>query len=80
MGSKDSEGYFLKYFNNPVRDMAARTLVEDTSSIGVSGFQEVLRREVLDRIMEESGIARESFLMEKLLKEIAVDSSCIWSF
>lgn len=28
----------------------------------------------MDRIMEESGIARESSLMEKLLKEIAVDS------
>jgi len=69
---------FLKYFKTQEPDMATRALVEDTSSIGMSGFQEVLRRGAVDRIMEESRIARESVLMEELLKEMAIDGKAAY--
>jgi protein pelota len=62
---------FMKYLQSKQPELASRSLVEDTSSIGMSGFQEVLRRGAVDRITEESRIARESLLMEGLLKEIA---------
>ncbi|MCL7411904.1 MAG: mRNA surveillance protein pelota [Methanosarcinaceae archaeon] len=64
---------FMKYLRTQEPEMAETMLIEDTSSIGMSGFQEVLRRGAVDRIMEESRIARESLLMEELIKEIALD-------
>lgn len=64
---------FMKYLCSREPDLASRVVTEDTSSIGMSGFQEVLRRGAVDRIMEESRIARESSLMDELLKEIATD-------
>ncbi|MDO9517227.1 MAG: mRNA surveillance protein pelota [Methanosarcinaceae archaeon] len=64
---------FMKYLRTQEPEMAETMLIEDTSSIGMSGFQEVLRRGAVDRIMEESRIARESSLMEELIKEIALD-------
>ncbi len=64
---------FLKYMRSKESDLSERVISEDTSSIGMSGFQEVLRRGAVDRIMEESRIARESRLMDDLLKEIATD-------
>lgn len=64
---------FVKYFNEIEPAMASKALIEDTSMIGMSGFQEVLRRGAVDRIMQESRIARESALMEDLIREISID-------
>ncbi|MDK2825573.1 MAG: protein pelota [Methanolobus sp.] len=64
---------FMKYLRAKEADFSTRVVTEDTSSIGMSGFQEVLKRGAVDRIMEESRIARESRLMDDLLKEISVD-------
>lgn len=69
---------FMKYFRTHEKEMAETVLTEDTSSIGMSGFQEVLRRGAVDRIMEESRIARESSLMESLLKEVALDGKAAY--
>lgn len=69
---------FMKYLRSNEPEMAEGVLTEDTSSIGMSGFQEVLRRGAVDRIMEESRIARESSLMEELLKEIALDGKAAY--
>ena len=54
-------------------DLARKIVLEDTSSIGISGFQEVLRRGAVDRIMEESRIGREANLIEELMKEISMN-------
>ncbi|MGM0771232.1 MAG: mRNA surveillance protein pelota [Halobacteriota archaeon] len=62
----------MKYISLKDQELASGILVEDTSSIGMSGFQEVLRRGAVDRIMDESRIARESALMDELLKEMAL--------
>ncbi|MDY0385629.1 MAG: mRNA surveillance protein pelota [Methanolobus sp.] len=64
---------FMKYLLDKEPELASRVITEDISSIGMSGFQEVLRRGAVDRIMEESRIARESRLMDELLKEISTD-------
>ncbi len=71
---------FLKYFHDVEPDMASKALTEDTSMIGMSGFQEVLRRGAVDRIMQESRIARESSLMEDLVREISMDGKAAYGF
>ncbi|MDD4331535.1 MAG: mRNA surveillance protein pelota [Methanosarcinaceae archaeon] len=71
---------FMKYFREAEPEIASRALTEDTSMIGRSGFQEVLRRGAVDRIMQESRIARESTLMASLLKEIATDGKVAYGF
>ncbi|AKB23063.1 mRNA surveillance protein pelota [Methanosarcina sp. WH1] len=71
---------FLKYFRDVEPDMASKALTEDTSMIGMSGFQEVLRRGAVDRIMQESRIARESSLMEDLIREISMDGKAAYGF
>ncbi len=69
---------FMKYFRDAQKDLASKALTEDTSMIGMSGFQEVLRRGAVDRIMQESRIARESTLMEELIKEISMDGKAAY--
>ena len=64
---------FLKLIMEKEPDLASKIVSEDTTSIGMSGFQEVLRRGAVDRIMEQSRIAREAKLMEDLLREISIN-------
>jgi protein pelota len=54
-------------------DLASRIILYDATTMGVSGFQEVLRRGAIDKILEESRLALESTLIEDLLREIATD-------
>ncbi|MBN2110972.1 MAG: mRNA surveillance protein pelota [Methanosarcinaceae archaeon] len=69
---------FLSFLSSKEPELASRAIVEDTASIGMSGFQEVLRRGAVDRIMEESRIARESVLMDELLREISTDGKAAY--
>jgi protein pelota len=71
---------FLKYFHETEPSLASKSITEDTSMIGMSGFQEVLRRGAVDRIMHESRIARESALMEDLIREISMDGKAAYGF
>ncbi|MDM7934309.1 MAG: mRNA surveillance protein pelota [Methanothrix sp.] len=54
-------------------DLAGRIHMDEASSIGRSGFQEVLRRGAVKSVLESSRIAREARLIEALLEEIATD-------
>ena len=54
-------------------DLAPRIVLYDATAMGVSGFQEVLRRGAIDKILEDSRLALETTLMEELLREIATD-------
>ncbi len=54
-------------------DILKRLTMDDVSSTGRSGFQEVLRRGVVDRIAETCRISRETKLIDDLMKEIATD-------
>ena len=69
---------FLEFLKARDAELAKKIVLEDTSSIGVSGFQEVLRRGAVDRIMQESRIGRESKLIEELMKEIATDGKAAY--
>ncbi|VVB85007.1 Peptide chain release factor subunit 1 [uncultured archaeon] len=64
---------FLGFLRTREPELAKKAVLEDTTSIGVSGFQEVLRRGAVDRIMEESRIGREAKLIEELMKEISMN-------
>jgi protein pelota len=64
---------FFEFIRKREPELAKKTVLEDTTSIGVSGFQEVLRRGAVDRIMEESRIGREALLIEELMKEISIN-------
>ncbi|NJD77640.1 MAG: mRNA surveillance protein pelota [Candidatus Methanoperedens sp.] len=63
---------FLDFIRTREPELSKKVVLEDTSSIGVSGFQEVLRRGAVDRIMQESRIGREAKLIEELMKEISI--------
>lgn len=71
---------FMKYFQGLEPELASKALIEDTSMIGMSGFQEVLRRGAVDRIMQESRIARESVLIEDLIREISICGKAAYGF
>lgn len=64
---------FVRFLKNNNPDVAAKVVVEDVSSIGSSGFQEVLRRGAIQRVVEETRITREAQLIEALLAGIAKD-------
>jgi protein pelota len=69
---------FLEFLKARDAELAKKIVLEDTSSIGVSGFQEVLRRGAVDRIMQESRIGRESNLIEELMKEISTNGKAAY--
>ncbi|MCD5409469.1 MAG: mRNA surveillance protein pelota, partial [Methanocellales archaeon] len=64
---------FMAFLKESCPELAKKAVLEDVSSIGISGFQEVLRRGAVDRIAEETRISNEAKLMERLLEEIAKD-------
>jgi protein pelota len=59
-------------------DLAERIAMDDASSIGRSGFQEVLRRGAVKSVLESSRIAREAKLIEELFREIATDGKAAY--
>jgi protein pelota len=64
---------FFEFIRKKEPELSKKTVLEDTTSIGISGFQEVLRRGAVDRIVEESRIGREALLIEELMKEISIN-------
>jgi protein pelota len=71
---------FVKFLKNNARDVADKVIVEDISSIGASGFQEVLRRGAIERIAEEMRISREAKLIERLMVEISTDGKATYGY
>lgn len=62
---------FLKFLNVRKPELAHRSRTEDTVTIGISGYQEVLRRGAVDRIVEETRITKEARFIEELMTRIA---------
>jgi protein pelota len=71
---------FVKYLRNNYKEIADKVIVEDISSIGSSGFQEVLRRGAIERVAEEMRISREAKLIERLMVEISVDGKATYGY
>ncbi len=67
-----------KVIDSNLPDLAKRIAMDDTSSIGRSGFQEVLRRGAVKSVLESSRIAREAKLIEDLFREIATDGKAAY--
>lgn len=59
-------------------DLAKRITMDDASSIGRSGFQEVLRRGAVTSVLESSRIAHETRIIEDLFREIATDGKAAY--
>ena len=71
---------FFKYFKKHNFELSKNAQIEDISSIGSTGFQEVLKRGVVDRIVKESRLSKEAKLMDLLLKEISIDGKAAYGF
>jgi len=67
-----------KVIDSSLPDLAKRIAMDDTSSIGRSGFQEVLRRGAVKSVLESSRIAREAKLIEDLFREIATNGKAAY--
>ncbi len=67
-----------KVIDSSLPDLAKRIAMDDTSSIGRSGFQEVLRRGSVKSVLESSRIAREALLIEDLFREIATNGKAAY--
>jgi len=67
-----------KVIDSSLPDLAKRIAMDDTSSIGRSGFQEVLRRGSVKSVLEASRIAREALLIEDLFREIATNGKAAY--
>jgi len=69
---------FYEFLKEKNAKMAEKALIVDTSSIGVRGFIEVLKRGVVDRIVGELRIKRDAEYMDLLLREIARDGKAVY--
>ncbi|MFZ2472574.1 MAG: mRNA surveillance protein pelota [Methanothrix sp.] len=67
-----------KVIDSSLPDLAKRIAMDDTTSIGRSGFQEVLRRGAVKSVLQSSRIAREALLIEDLFREIATDGKAAY--
>jgi protein pelota len=67
-----------KVIDSNYPDLAKRITMDDASSIGMSGFQEVLRRGAVGRVLEDNRLAQETKLIEDLFKEIATDGKAAY--
>ncbi|NYT02234.1 MAG: mRNA surveillance protein pelota, partial [Methanosarcinales archaeon] len=68
----------LKVLNTKYPDLSSRVIMDDASTIGRAGFQEVLRRGAVERILESSRLALEARLIEEVFKEIATDGKAAY--
>ncbi|MDF2957837.1 MAG: Stalled ribosome rescue protein Dom34 [Candidatus Alkanophagales archaeon MCA70_species_1] len=62
---------FLSFVKEKEPELAAKIRIESVSSIGLSGFREVLKRGVIEEVCREERIAKEVRLIEKLMEEIS---------
>ncbi|MDI6902667.1 MAG: mRNA surveillance protein pelota [Methanocellales archaeon] len=69
---------FLVFLKQNKPELAEKAVLESTSSIGISSFQEVLRRGAVDRMVKEAHITKEAKLMESLLEGIAKDGKAAY--
>jgi protein pelota len=67
-----------KLIDSGFPELEGRIAMDDTTSIGRSGFQEVLRRGAVKSVLESSRIAREATLIEDLFREIATDGKAAY--
>jgi protein pelota len=69
---------FVRFATRKDNSFPDRLIVENTTSVGISGFQEVLRRGAVDRLVKDAHLVREARLIDALLREIAVNGKAAY--
>lgn len=64
---------FIAFLKERDAALASRTRLEQISSIGISGFLEVLKRGAVERLKREERLTREVTLLDRLMEEISKD-------
>jgi len=62
---------FFAFMKDQDVKLSKRTRIEQTSSIGVSGFLEVLKRGAVERLKKEERLTKEVTLLDRLMEEIS---------
>ena len=71
---------FQVFLKSSYPDMASKSILESTSSIGISGFQEVLRRGAIENVAKDMRLAEEARLIEDLMAEISKDGRATYGY
>ncbi len=66
------------YIEENAPEVAEKTVVEDTASVGGRGVHEVLKRGAVERVAEEARVARESRLVDELMERVAGDGAAVY--
>jgi protein pelota len=64
---------FFSFLKDHDMELAKKTRIEQASSIGVSGFLEVLKRGAVERLKHEERLTKEVTLLDRLMAEISKD-------
>lgn len=62
---------FFAFLKDQDVELSKRARIEHTSSIGVSGFLEVLKRGAVERLKKEERLTKEVTLLDRLMEEIS---------
>jgi protein pelota len=62
---------FFSFLKERDAELAKRTRIEQASSIGISGFLEILKRGAVDRLKKEERLTKEVTLLDRLMEEIS---------
>lgn len=71
---------FLKYIVKVNNTFQQNIILKESSSIGISGFLEILKNGCLNKILSSSRIEKEAFFMDKLLEEIAKNGKATYGY
>ncbi len=62
---------FFAFLRERDAELAKKTRIEQASSVGVSGFLEVLKRGAVERLKKEERLTKEVTLLDRLMEEIS---------
>jgi protein pelota len=71
---------FFSFLRSRYPEIAKKCTIDSVSGIGISGFQEVLRRGTVERISKEMRICRETRVIEELMEKIAKDGNATYGY
>jgi len=69
---------FFRFLKDKDAEMALKVIMEDSSSIGTSGFLEVLKRGAVERLAKDIRIAHEARFVDKLMEEIGKERKAVY--
>lgn len=69
---------FLKFLKENYKELAKGTLAENTGSHGPNAISELLKRGVIEKLVQESKVAEETAAVNRLLEEIGKSGLCAY--